>query len=198
MSTLDAWSEYIIWSRRVIEMATAAARTTIPLSVLKTDANNEAFGNDYDDDLRFYVQPIFPHIENMCNVSCVDIDQNTAAKALEKFPDLDVRVGSITDLPFPNESFHVILDLSTIDHVMNYEQVLNEYSRVLKPGGYALIVSWLDSYTHEVEEQIWFEHDAFLSAINARFKIIETQFFDNVNGVPYFGHLAKIVCKKEP
>lgn len=50
--------------------------------------------------------------------------------------------GSILGMPFKDNSMGAILDTSTIDHVEDYEKVLQEYSRVLKDKGYILIIYW--------------------------------------------------------
>ena len=44
--------------------------------------------------------------------------------------DVVVRKGDIRSLPYPNELMDVILDFSTIDHVVEYEKAVREYVRV--------------------------------------------------------------------
>jgi SAM-dependent methyltransferase len=52
---------------------------------------------------------------------------------------LDVREGSATDLPFPNESFDVVCSFKVLAHVPDLRRALSEVSRVLAPGGTAII-----------------------------------------------------------
>lgn len=64
--------------------------------------------------------------------------------------------GSITNIPFIDNSFDTIIDTSTIDHVEDYSSVLKEYSRVLKPNGNILITVW----TTDLETSKETENDA--------------------------------------
>lgn len=56
-------------------------------------------------------------------------------------PDADIRVGSVTDLPWPDESFDRIQFSDVIEHLDPPQTVpaLREFRRVLKPGGYVLV-----------------------------------------------------------
>ena len=51
--------------------------------------------------------------------------------------------GSATDLPFEDSQFDIIWTVWTLEHVPNPERALQEMRRVVKPGGYLLIIpSW--------------------------------------------------------
>ena len=50
------------------------------------------------------------------------------------------------DLPFPSDSFDNILTFDVVEHVADVKQTLNEFYRVLRPGGKAFIV--FPSYSH--------------------------------------------------
>lgn len=47
--------------------------------------------------------------------------------------------GDASELPFVNESFDTILCTEVLEHVMNPEMVLAEFSRILKPDGVVII-----------------------------------------------------------
>jgi len=47
--------------------------------------------------------------------------------------------GSVTSLPFPNDIFDIVLALDILEHVEDDGQAVQEISRVLKPGGVAII-----------------------------------------------------------
>lgn len=47
--------------------------------------------------------------------------------------------GSVTDLPFADRSFDVILCTEVLEHVNEPKHTLNEFYRVLKPGGYVIL-----------------------------------------------------------
>ena len=44
----------------------------------------------------------------------------------------------IHDIPVPNETFDTILCIAVLEHVVNPEEVLPEFFRVLKPGGHVI------------------------------------------------------------
>lgn len=47
--------------------------------------------------------------------------------------------GSVTSLPFLNDTFDIVLALDILEHVEDDGQAVQEISRVLKPGGVAII-----------------------------------------------------------
>jgi ubiquinone/menaquinone biosynthesis C-methylase UbiE len=62
-------------------------------------------------------------------------------EALADYPESDIRVGSVTDLPWPDNSFDRIQFSDVIEHLDPPQTVpaLREFHRVLKPGGFALV-----------------------------------------------------------
>lgn len=62
-------------------------------------------------------------------------------EALSDHPDTDVKLGSVTDLPWADNSFDRIQFSDVIEHLDPPQTVpaLKEFHRVLKPGGFALI-----------------------------------------------------------
>lgn len=48
---------------------------------------------------------------------------------------IDFQLGSAVNLPWPNESFDVCLAPELLEHVSNWRECLNEFARVLRPGG---------------------------------------------------------------
>lgn len=78
----------------------------------------------------------------------------------------DVVLGDVRQLPFEDESFDNVVDLSTIDHVVDYQNALAEYKRVLKPGGTLILVCWFDEDREgRIEDwggfQYWFNEADF-------------------------------------
>ena len=75
------------------------------------------------------------------------IDYSEAAVALTKEmlaeiqPDADIRVGSVTELPWPDDSFDRVQFSDVIEHLDPPQTVpaLREFRRVLKPGGFLLV-----------------------------------------------------------
>ncbi|MFO0680916.1 MAG: class I SAM-dependent methyltransferase [Sandaracinus sp.] len=67
----------------------------------------------------------------------VDLSPGMLAKARER--GLEVHEGSATALPFEAESFDVVCSFKVLAHVPDLPQALREVSRVLRPGGIALL-----------------------------------------------------------
>jgi SAM-dependent methyltransferase len=64
------------------------------------------------------------------DVTCLDSDP--------KFSDF-ATVGSIQSMPFPDHSFDIVVCISVLEHTENYGVALEEFRRVLKPGGKLLL-----------------------------------------------------------
>jgi 2-polyprenyl-6-hydroxyphenyl methylase/3-demethylubiquinone-9 3-methyltransferase len=48
---------------------------------------------------------------------------------------VDFRVGSVTDLPWPDESMDICLAIELLEHVADWRRCLDEFTRVLRRGG---------------------------------------------------------------
>lgn len=63
---------------------------------------------------------------------------------------VDVQVGSITDLPYPDGHFDAVVSADVICQVTNPERAMAEFFRVLRPGGRVVInvpaYMWMWSY----------------------------------------------------
>lgn len=105
--------------------------------ILKTDLWNEGI------DLH---RTILKHyVGKNLDLYGIDISTHTTIKAHQQEPTIKTATGSITALPFQNEQFDAILDLSTSDHLPPEEipVAIREYARCLKPGGgLTLIFDW--------------------------------------------------------
>jgi SAM-dependent methyltransferase len=58
----------------------------------------------------------------------------------------------ITDLPFPDDSFDVILCSHVLEHVLDDRKAMRELYRVLRPGGWALVLVPMDFRRDETYE----------------------------------------------
>lgn len=94
------------------------------------------------------------------------IELDKARVRLAKEMGYDAVVGDIRDMPFEDEEFDNIIDLSTIDHVPDFKPVLKEYYRVLKEDGLLVVVVWLGDRKRREEDwggyQYWFNEEDFL------------------------------------
>jgi SAM-dependent methyltransferase len=65
----------------------------------------------------------------------IDPSETAIARGRAAFPDLDLRVGSLEALPYPDGQFDAVVCLDVLEHVEDELQALNELHRVLAPGG---------------------------------------------------------------
>ena len=73
---------------------------------------------------------------------CIGIDfaAKTISSIKETFPELDVRVGDVRNLPFPDNYFIGYWSLGVIEHYWSgYDDILREMRRVLVKGGYVFL-----------------------------------------------------------
>lgn len=80
----------------------------------------------------------------------LDISKTLIDLAKEKCPNVDFKIGSMTNLPYPDEFFDIVTCSLAIHYVENTKQVLREINRVLKKGGIFLYSS--DSLTYLVSD----------------------------------------------
>jgi ubiquinone/menaquinone biosynthesis C-methylase UbiE len=66
----------------------------------------------------------------------VDLSPEMLARA--KARGLDVTLGSVTELPFPDASFDVACAFKVLAHIKPIDQALAEMARVTRPGGHVL------------------------------------------------------------
>ncbi len=73
---------------------------------------------------------------------CIGIDnaERTIGRIKETFPELDMRVGDVRNLPFPDNYFRGYWSGGVIEHFWDgYYEILMEMRRVLIKGGYVFI-----------------------------------------------------------
>jgi tetratricopeptide (TPR) repeat protein len=159
-----------------IDIATRLNYRLRPKSVLKTDAHNEA---------KIYAisQPIVPIFTDSF-LRVLEYDVVTLERAKNNFGSLknvEFLSGDIRKLPFNDEVFDLVVDFSTIDHVMPSDVivVLDEYKRTLIKGGVASVVYWtsVNASRHDAQwshqEQYYFLDSDFTSAFEERFEVTE-------------------------
>lgn len=58
---------------------------------------------------------------------------------LGRLPGTAVLKGSLLQVPFPDASFDVVQSTQVLEHIVEHENAAAELSRVLKPGGHAIV-----------------------------------------------------------
>jgi 2-polyprenyl-3-methyl-5-hydroxy-6-metoxy-1,4-benzoquinol methylase len=66
------------------------------------------------------------------NEPLLELARKRAAEARQQ---IDYRLGSATQLPWPDQSMDVCIALELLEHVANWRSCLQEFVRVLQPGG---------------------------------------------------------------
>lgn len=61
-------------------------------------------------------------------------------------PDVDLRVGWANDLPWPPESFDVVISCNMFHYITHPVEAVREMARVLRPGGTLVITDWCDDF----------------------------------------------------
>lgn len=85
------------------------------------------------------------------NVLCIDRDPVCRRDILKAIQYIDYNPGELnfirtTDnkLPFKNEEIDVIYSISVFEHIKNFDEILSEISRILKPNGLFLLTVDID------------------------------------------------------
>lgn len=90
-------------------------------------------------------------IENgYSNVIGVDINDNKLEKAAKKVGKEKVLNSHISTLPYDANFFDVVWTSHTLEHSDNPMKTMAEFKRVVKPGGYILIIVPYPDHTHAI------------------------------------------------
>lgn len=156
------------------QKAVGRMQNTPDLHVLKTDAWNELPG-------ALPVGGIAPQLNVDCKI--VEVQKEVCEAAQKHHPELHITKGDIRDLPYQDKEFHIILDLSTLDHIPESDVPLaiESYARVLKNNGLFLLVTWFKDKVEEQtaewspDNQYYFNYDKVLNIINKLFRLEEQE-----------------------
>jgi ubiquinone/menaquinone biosynthesis C-methylase UbiE len=66
------------------------------------------------------------------NQPLLELGRSRAAKAGHN---IDFRVGSATNVPWPDNSMDICIALELLEHVVDWESCMKEFTRILRPGG---------------------------------------------------------------
>lgn len=71
----------------------------------------------------------------------LDAAQGMVENARALNPSLDIRLGDVEALPYPDASFDYLVSIEVIRYLADPTKCLREFHRVLKPGGLALVTA---------------------------------------------------------
>ena len=107
----------------------------------------------------------------------IDESENLIEMAKETHPDTDFQVGDMRSLPYPDNSFDIVLSKYAIGSVPNINDVFTEVSRVLKKGGvfaylttHPLRLFMEQTATHK---DYFAQKDVDLAVFGGKFTIVE-------------------------
>lgn len=107
----------------------------------------------------------------------IDIDAATVTHARATHG-VDVRQGDVSRLPFDDAAFGLVVSFETIEHVAEPERALDEFRRVLGPGG--LLVVSTPNADEYLEDNPYHERELtlaqFAQALDARFAHVEMRY----------------------
>ena len=134
----------------------------------------------------------------------VGIDISSGMLAQAEARGLEVVEGSATELPFEDASFDVVYSFKVLAHVEEIERALREISRVLRPGGHAVLEFYNPRSIRGVikhlkrptavsdqtnDEEVYTRYD---SLTKIKSYLPSTLRFDRINGVRVFTPLALV------
>lgn len=81
--------------------------------------------------------------ECAASVVGVDLDEKTIAHAQQRYcaDNLTFACASALDLPFDNGRFDAVVSFETLEHLVEHDELMAEFRRVLKPGGFLVLSS---------------------------------------------------------
>ena len=101
-------------------------------------------------------------------VTGIDIQEKTIQKNRELFPAIDFKVMSSMNLDFQDNYFDLLSSITVLQHLPGTNQIesVNEIVRVIKQGGYLLILEW--TRQNEASHMFPLHSDEWIKLFNER------------------------------
>lgn len=145
-----------------------------------------------------------------CNIEGIDFDKQTVEKINKNFPKLNINIGDVFDLKFPNNYFSGYISLGVIEHYENnWKFPINEAKRVLSDNGVIFLsvpyfnysrqlLNFFKFFFHKTEGefyQYFFKIDEICRAVEScGFKLVDINFYGKsktLMGLPLLGRLFR-------
>lgn len=190
------WFSYYIGNsyRKAVEKGLKHV-TSEKVVLLKTDLWNEGIEVERD---------ILGPLEERKNFDLygIDISPVVCSYAKARLKKVNIVQGDIRNLPFKDNFFDIVFDLSTLDHLPENQalKVLQEYTRVIKKGGVLVLIFWYKSSflkyilkrirkREEPQTQYYFLIESIRNEIKKSFEILEEYSTGILLCVPYLGFI---------
>jgi SAM-dependent methyltransferase len=84
-------------------------------------------------------------------VAGIDAAQAMVSIGRWRMPGADLRIGSIEDLPWPDDAFDVVTAFNAVQFAADRRAAMREAARVVRPGGHVAVTAWAADAVCEVE-----------------------------------------------
>ncbi|ANE54641.1 class I SAM-dependent methyltransferase [Methylomonas sp. DH-1] len=95
-------------------------------------------------------------------IAGIEIDQALLADAVRAGSQcscrVDVTLGNAEQLPYPDASFDVLFCHQSFHHIVKHREAMQEFYRVLKPGGLLLFAESCKRFIHSLPIRLLFRH----------------------------------------
>jgi SAM-dependent methyltransferase len=91
------------------------------------------------------------------SVEGVDVSEQAIGHAQQRYghlPGLAFQVADCTRLPYADDTFDRVVSFETLEHLAEQDQLLAEFRRVLKPGGFLLLSSPDKAVYNDAQENV--------------------------------------------
>lgn len=134
----------------------------------------------------------------------VDISQSAILLAKKRIPFGEFKIADAASLPYEDSFFEAVFCLEMLEHVDNPIKVLSEIHRVLKRGGYAIILVPSDNSMFKFIWFLWtlyfpvWRHAHVQSFKNSKLeKILKSLNFKKIDSQTFnLGMLKRVICYK--
>lgn len=81
-------------------------------------------------------------------LTAIDINSEHLSFASKQFPYFDYQIADLCNLPFPNDTFDVVMSTEVFEHLPNPGQAMMEFKRIAKPAAYLIISVPFEPFFH--------------------------------------------------
>ena len=95
-------------------------------------------------------------------IAAIEIDESLVVDAIKLGQmcrcHVNVAVGNAETLPYHNQTFDMVFCHQSFHHIIRHEQAMQEFYRVLKPGGVLLFAESCKKFIHSLPIRLLFRH----------------------------------------